>query len=118
MFQTIRYLLLILSLNLIQSCSDGRIDGYTWYKVGVPSSEYIWIQMSQEDIAYICEGPAYGCAFYVPEDTCIVYSMFSEEEAKKAYLAGTFGKTSHFEHEVWNKNKTIGHCAGYMHKEP
>jgi hypothetical protein len=44
---------------------------------------------------------------------CTVFAAITEDEAKKARYYGS--KYTLFEHEVWNADKTIGHCAGFNH---
>lgn len=40
------------------------------------------------------------------------------ETAARTYTpSGPLGSTTLFEHEVWNNKKTLGHCAGFDHKE-
>jgi len=59
-----------------------------------------------------------GCAYLVKakagsKPLCTVFSSLSESAAKTTYVRGS--KYSHYEHEVWNPEKTIGHCAGFTH---
>jgi hypothetical protein len=46
-----------------------------------------------------------------------VYSIYTEAAARKFTPSGPLGRTTLFEHEVWNEDRTLGHCAGFNHKE-
>lgn len=88
-----------------------------WVKTHeAPSQSYYWTVVSQEKLYLLCNTTKElkprlaGCAFY-SKHLCSVYSIFDEQTADRVLSAdGTL-----FEHEVWNKNKTIGHCAGWDH---
>lgn len=109
----------------LAGCSDQPRDGYTWYKAVPALSQYEWHVIPLEDLGERCH-PAAGTLInacierHWGTDTCHVYSRFTELEARKFKPAGTFGKTTLFQHEVWDDpaKPTLGHCAGFDHKEP
>jgi hypothetical protein len=101
----------------ISGCEKGNVDGYTWYRASDPARRYWWYVVSPDELDVLCGTRAHACSVVQPLDDCYVYSTFTEAEARKYTPSGPLGKTTLFEHEVWNNDKTLGHCAGFDHKE-
>lgn len=121
---TIDVLVVVGVALVLFSCSDQPRDGYTWVKEVPALTKYEWHVIDQAELNARCEVPtsqtANGCVErHWGTDTCHVYSTYTEAAARAFKPAGTFGKTSLFEHEVWDDqaNPKLGHCAGYGHKE-
>ena len=98
--------------------SQGCATEYHWTrKHAAPAAAYLWRTVSRAEMYRICGQtpgamPALGgCAFY-RRDICEVYSFMAEDAARRTMSAD--GLTLH-EHEVWNDERTVGHCAGFIH---
>lgn len=112
---TLRVLALLLAL-LPAGCFQ---PDYTWTYKGPRAERNVWITVARPVMYEVC-GWTYaqyprlgGCTFM--GTTCYTYSYFSENEAKST-MSGD-GLTL-WEHEVWNSDKSVGHCAGFVHQEP
>lgn len=104
-------------------CEKGNVDGYTWYRQGAASKEYAWFVLPAHEVAMTCgEQPGEivnACAVQIPLGPCYVYSLYTEADARKFTPSGPLGRTTLFEHEVWDNqaNPKLGHCAGFNHRE-
>lgn len=91
-------------------------DGYKWYpKPEWKSLTYVWMQLDNPP----CEPHAGGC-MYAADGLCVVYSKYTEQQARNRYTSGV----SLFDHEVGPGSKDgvvsgakFGHCAGYAHQQ-
>ncbi len=103
----------------LAGCADVQ-----WFKMGPPAKAYGWAHVPRKTMIEVCYGRPYnpaedddtamgGCMVTAfGAEQCTIASIFTEEEARTRYVHDDL---SLFEHEVWNKDKTKGHCAGYHH---
>lgn len=111
---------LVVATWIVGSCSDGRRDGITWYKAFPAFPGYDWTVLPQAALTNRCAAPVDACMDRNwATETCNVFSVYSEAEARKYKPAGTFATTTLFAHEVWDDqaSPTLGHCGGFDHKE-
>ena len=110
--------LTLLALASMQGCATIFHPDYEWSRKQAPSTSYEWRVVPRSEMYAMCDssrnyGPNLGgCAFAWPSGHCIVYSYLSEDSAKHTVSGDGL---SLFEHEVWNGEKSIGHCAGFIH---
>lgn len=105
---------------LLAGCAIFPPD-YEWKQVYPPALSYEWNVVAWNDLHKVCGiNPAAlpnlgACAIrLVGPRHCVIYSSYGEEQAKRVF--GGDGE-SLWEHEVWNKDKSRGHCAGYDHQD-
>lgn len=113
-------LLLAIAVATLVAVTPGceKKPHYTWTKAGPASTEYVWrVVNTHAQLEAICgqEGAALlACASQGNvEQPCVVFSTLREDEARRA--TDPDGLTI-FEHEVWNADKSRGHCAGWRHQ--
>jgi len=111
-------LLILAGVLTSQGCAVFPPD-LKWKRVHAPSADHKWIELDRDEMDFICKGAPMrdpnrgGCAFPAPRGMCVVYSFYSEDEAKRALSVDGLDL---FTHEVWNADKSIGHCAGFVHE--
>jgi hypothetical protein len=123
---TIAVLSAVVAVLVLFSCSDQPSDGYTWQKTVPELSKYEWHVLAVGDLVRRCNfapgiNPSACVERHWGTDTCHVFAHVTEDQARRLKPAGTFGKTTLFEHEVGDnsdlRKATLGHCAGFDHKE-
>lgn len=113
----------IAAVFFLAACEPGNVDGYTWFRQSDASKRWEWFVLPAHEVALTCgEQPGEtvnACTVQIPLGPCYVYSIYTEQEARKFTPSGPLGKTTLFEHEVWDNesNPTLGHCAGFNHRE-
>jgi hypothetical protein len=93
---------------LLFGCSD-----YQWTQIRPPSESYEWkVIASKDELHKVCAielervPRLAACAFQIRESgKCVVFSLYSEEEARRQYAGD---QLSLWEHEM-------KHCQGFRH---
>ena len=128
--------LVLVFVALLMAGCDGEsgdrwVDGYTWYRAETPIPDVRWTVQTYDEVQATCRNydpkriRVQGCAYRLrAAEVCIVFSYMPELEGRRHKVSGPFGKTTLFEHEVSDNPSgkgmdaaTLGHCAGYSHRE-
>jgi hypothetical protein len=94
-----KYLILL----LLSGCASTPY----WTQAGPPSKEYVWTRESSANISELCSGHL-ACAFQIKQTgVCWIYSVFSEEQAKREQSN---------DGALWLREHELKHCNGWAHQ--
>ena len=103
----------LIALVTMQGCASMFAPELTWTKVQDASTSHKWMKLSRDDTFYICRRSPMtmpnlgGCAYATPHGPCIVYSMYSEDEAMRVISSDGEDLRAH----------ELRHCDGFVHND-